>query len=159
MKGIGNDTVGKIWCRALTRHLVSNSNFSGARAATVRAATDLYGAGSTGTRTVAAAWFAVGVDGSDPVPPAPQAPSLKWINPRSGVVGAEVLVRLRAPDPQRQRVAFTATGLPPGLALDSTTEVVTGRATQQGTFDVTFTAADCDSNTARRQANREVGPR
>ncbi|WP_159045996.1 M4 family metallopeptidase [Streptomyces sp. WM6372] len=157
--GIGNDKAGKIWYRALTRYLVPNSNFSGARDATLRAATDLYGARSTETKTVAAAWLAVGVDGSDPIPPAPQAPSLKWVNPQSSAVGAEVMVRLRAPDPQRQRVTFTATGLPPGLNLNATTGVVSGNATHQGTYEVTFTAADCDGNTSQRQASWEIGPR
>ncbi|WP_392895234.1 M4 family metallopeptidase [Streptomyces sp. LN699] len=76
---------------ALTRYLVPNSNFSGARAATLRAAADLYGANSTPAKTVAAAWPAVGVDGSDPVPPAPRAPSSRWVNNRSNTVGSEVL--------------------------------------------------------------------
>ncbi|MFD5425430.1 M4 family metallopeptidase [Streptomyces sp. NPDC127084] len=151
VKGIGNDKAGKIWYRALTRYLVPNSNFSGARAGTLRAAADLYGKNSTEAKTVAAAWLAVGVDGSDPVPAAPQAPSLKWVNYQTNAVGAEVMVRLQAPDPQRQRVTFTATGLPPGLTLDKATGVVTGKPTQPGEFDVTFVAADCDGNTSNRQ--------
>ncbi|WP_443067432.1 Ig domain-containing protein [Streptomyces sp. NBC_01426] len=66
---------------------------------------------------------------------------------------------LRAPDPQRQRVVFTATGLPPGLPLDPATGVVTGRPAQPGSFEVTFTASDCDGNASTRQAGWEVGPR
>lgn len=156
--GIGNDKAGRIWYRALTRYLVPNSNFSGARAASLRAAADLYGADSTEVKTVAAAWLAVGVDGSDPVPPAPQAPSLKWVNYQRSAVGAEIMVRLRAPDPQRQRVTFTATGLPPGLTLNPATGVVTGIPTQQGKFEVTFAAADSDGNASNRQMSWEVGP-
>ncbi|MER5779672.1 M4 family metallopeptidase [Streptomyces sp. NPDC002039] len=159
VSGIGNDKAGKIWYRALTRYLVPNSNFSGARASTLRAAADLYGANSAASKSVAAAWLAVGVDGSDPVPQAPQAPSLKWVNYQSDTVGAEILVRLRAPDPQRQRVVFTATGLPPGLTLDASTGVVTGRPGQSGSFKVTFTATDCDGNASTRQMNWEVVPR
>ncbi|WP_158734472.1 M4 family metallopeptidase [Streptomyces sp. NRRL F-2747] len=159
VKGIGNDRAGKIWYRALTRYLVPNSTFSGARAATLRAASDLYGAGGSEARAVAAAWLAVGVDGSDPVPPAAQTPSLKWINFQRSAVGAEVMLRLRAPDPQRQRVTFTANGLPPGLSVDPATGVVTGRPIRQGTFEVTFTATDCDGNAASRQISWDVGPR
>lgn len=159
VSGIGNDKAGKIWYRALTRYLVPNSNFSGARAATLRAAADSYGANSAASESVAAAWLAVGVDGSDPVPRAPQTPSLKWVNYQSSTVGADILVRLRAPDPQRQRVVFTATGLPPGLTVDPATGVVTGRPGQPGSFEVTFTAADCDGNASTRQVNWEVVPR
>ncbi|WP_328786974.1 M4 family metallopeptidase [Streptomyces avidinii] len=158
VKGIGNDKAGKIWYRALTRYLMPNSNFSGARAATLRAAADLYGKNSTEAKSVTAAWLAAGVDGSDPVPPAPLAPSLKWVNFQNSVVGAEILVRLVAPDPQRQRVTFTATGLPPGLTLNAATGVVTGRPTRQGSSEVTFTAADCDGNTSKRQISWEVAP-
>ncbi|MEU6221739.1 M4 family metallopeptidase [Streptomyces sp. NPDC047022] len=157
--GIGNDKAGKIWYRALTRYLVPNSNFSGARAATLSAAADLYGKQSTEAETVAAAWLAVGVDGSDPVPPAPQVPTLKFITTQRSTVGAEIRLRLQAPDPQRQRVTFTATGLPPGLTLNKTTGVVTGRPTQQGTFAVTFTVADTDGNASNRQMSWEVVPR
>ncbi|MFE2550222.1 M4 family metallopeptidase [Streptomyces sp. NPDC059355] len=158
VKGIGNDRAGKICYRALTRYLVPNSTFSGARAATLRAASELYGAGGTEAKAVAAAWLTVGVDGSDPVPPAPPTPSLKWINFQRSTVGAEVMLRLRAPDPQRQRVTFTATGLPPGLSVDPATGVVTGRPTGQGTFEVTFTGTDCDGNAASRQISWDAGP-
>jgi len=51
----------KIWYRALTVYMTSTTNFSGARTATVNAATDLYGA--TAAATVTAAWDAVGAPG------------------------------------------------------------------------------------------------
>ncbi len=51
----------KIWYRALTVYMTSSTNFSGARTATVNAATDLYGA--TAAATVTAAWDAVGAPG------------------------------------------------------------------------------------------------
>lgn len=159
VKGIGNEKAGKIWYRALTRYLVPNSTFSGARAASLRAAADLYGGNSAEAKAVAAAWLAVGVDGSDPVPEAAQAPSLKWINYQRSAVGAQALMRLQAPDPQRQRVTFTAVGLPPGLTLDKSTGVVSGRPTQQGSFDITFTATDSDGNASQRQTKWEVQPR
>ncbi|WP_208814065.1 M4 family metallopeptidase [Micromonospora echinofusca] len=60
--GIGNAKAGAIWYRALTRYMTSNTNYAGARTATLSAATDLYGAGSTEYATVAAAWSAVGVN-------------------------------------------------------------------------------------------------
>jgi Zn-dependent metalloprotease len=59
--GIGRDKVGKIWYRALTVYMTSSTNYAGARTATLNAAKDLYGAGSTEYNAVAAAWNAVNV--------------------------------------------------------------------------------------------------
>jgi Zn-dependent metalloprotease len=46
----------------LTVYFTSTTDYSGARLATIDAATDLYGIGSTEARAVAAAWSAVSVD-------------------------------------------------------------------------------------------------
>ncbi len=59
VNGIGTAAAEKIWYRALTVYMTSNTDFAGARAATLRAATDLYGAGSIEYNAVAAAWTAV----------------------------------------------------------------------------------------------------
>jgi Zn-dependent metalloprotease len=59
--GIGRDAAAAIWYRALTVYMTSNTNYSGARTATLNAARDLYGAGSTQANAVAAAWSAVSV--------------------------------------------------------------------------------------------------
>ena len=60
--GIGRDAAQKIWYRALTVKMTSNTNYAGARAATLSAAADLYGAGSAQYNGVASAWSAVGVN-------------------------------------------------------------------------------------------------
>ncbi|MFF1702646.1 M4 family metallopeptidase [Streptomyces sp. NPDC058252] len=59
--GIGRDKLGKIWYRALTVYMTSSTNYAAARTATLNAAKDLYGAGSTEYNAVAAAWSAVSV--------------------------------------------------------------------------------------------------
>ena len=59
--GIGRDAAARIWYRALTTYMTSSTNYSGARTATLSAAQDLYGAGSTQYAAVAAAWSAVSV--------------------------------------------------------------------------------------------------
>jgi Zn-dependent metalloprotease len=59
--GIGRDAAQRIWYRALTVYMTSSTNYSGARTATLNAARDLYGAGSTQYSTVGAAWSAVSV--------------------------------------------------------------------------------------------------
>src|SRR4249919_44678 len=56
--GIGRDAAQKIWYRALTVYMTSNTNYAGARAATISAASDL----GYSTSAVAAAWSAVGVN-------------------------------------------------------------------------------------------------
>ena len=60
--GIGNDKTGKIFYRTLTQYLTPNSTFSQYRAASVQAATDLYGASSSEVSSVKAAFTAVGVN-------------------------------------------------------------------------------------------------
>jgi zinc metalloprotease ZmpA len=59
--GIGHTAAERIWYRALTVYMTSGTNYAGARTATLSAAADLYGQGSTNYNTVAAAWSAVNV--------------------------------------------------------------------------------------------------
>ncbi len=59
--GIGRDAAQRIWFRALTVYMTSGTTYAQARTATLNAARDLYGAGSTNYNTVAAAWSAVSV--------------------------------------------------------------------------------------------------
>lgn len=59
LAGIGRAKAEKIWYRALTVYMTSSTNYAAARAATLSAADDLYGAGSPETNAVAAAWDAV----------------------------------------------------------------------------------------------------
>jgi Zn-dependent metalloprotease len=58
----GRDAASKIWYRALTVYMTSNTSYAGARTATLNAAADLYGAGSPQHNAVAAAWSAVSVN-------------------------------------------------------------------------------------------------
>jgi Zn-dependent metalloprotease len=58
--GIGNDKAGQIWYRAMDIYFLSGTNYPQARAATISAATDLYGAASAEVAAVKRAWSAVG---------------------------------------------------------------------------------------------------
>ena len=60
--GIGRDKAAKIWYRALSVYFTSSTNYAGARAATIQAAKDLYGAASAEASAVARAWAAVKVN-------------------------------------------------------------------------------------------------
>ncbi|MFI1534648.1 M4 family metallopeptidase [Streptomyces anandii] len=61
VKGIGRTKATAIFYRALTRYMVSTTDFHDARVATLKAAKDLYGASSTEYKTVDRAWAAVNV--------------------------------------------------------------------------------------------------
>ncbi len=63
--GVGaanREQIEKVFYRGFTQLLPSNATFSLARAATIQAARDLYGAGSAPERAVTQAWTAVGVN-------------------------------------------------------------------------------------------------
>ena len=63
--GVGaanRDQIENVFYRAFVFMLPSNATFSVARAATIQAARDLYGEGSTAEQAVTEAWTAVGVN-------------------------------------------------------------------------------------------------
>ncbi|OLZ73636.1 flagellar biosynthesis protein FlgM [Streptomyces sp. IMTB 2501] len=70
VKGIGRAKATAIFYRALTRYMVSTTDFHDARVATLKAASDLYGANSTEYKTVDKAWAAVNVTAANT--PAPR---------------------------------------------------------------------------------------
>ncbi|MEU9456361.1 M4 family metallopeptidase [Streptomyces sp. NPDC048277] len=61
LTGIGRDKALQIWYKALTEYFTSTTNYSGARAGTLSAASALYGSSSTEYAAVKAAWTAVNV--------------------------------------------------------------------------------------------------
>lgn len=70
--GIGIESAGQIFYKAMRDYMNQTTNFAAARAATEMAAADLFGAGSAEAVSVSEAWFAVGVGdppGDRPVEP------------------------------------------------------------------------------------------
>ena len=61
LAGIGRDKAARIWFRALTVYMTSDTDYRGARAATLSAARELFGDGSAEAAAVAASWGAVNV--------------------------------------------------------------------------------------------------
>ncbi|MDF3302407.1 M4 family metallopeptidase [Streptomyces tropicalis] len=59
--GIGRDKALQIWYKALTTYMTSSTDYKAARTATLNAAKDLYGSGSTEYNAVGKAWSAVNV--------------------------------------------------------------------------------------------------
>jgi Zn-dependent metalloprotease len=62
LAGIGRAKAEKVWYRALTVYMTSNTDYAGARVATLSAASDLYGPSSAERAAVAASWSAVNVN-------------------------------------------------------------------------------------------------
>ncbi|HJV94492.1 MAG TPA: galactose oxidase-like domain-containing protein, partial [Albitalea sp.] len=61
---------------------------------------------------------------------------------RSNVIGDAVTLALSATDPNGDALTYAAAGLPPGLALDSASGIVSGTATTAGSFNVVVSATD-----------------
>ena len=70
------------------------------------------------------------------------APVFAGVSDRSTGVGQAVSLQLDADDPEGRPLTYTATGLPPGLTLQSSTGFISGTPTTVGTYNVTATARD-----------------
>ncbi len=61
---LGADAAAAVWYLALTNYMTASTNYAGARAATLSATAQIYGAGTDPMRNVGEAWSAVGVKSS-----------------------------------------------------------------------------------------------
>ncbi|MGW2207455.1 M4 family metallopeptidase [Streptomyces sp. NPDC001774] len=133
----GRDAAEKIWFRALTVYMTSSTNYAGARTATLQAAADLYGPGSPAYTSTANAWAAVNVgprihDGVTVTPPPAQY----------SLVGHEASLTVQASSTNPGPIIYTATGLPDGLSIDSSSGHISGTPAQAGRYTPTVTATD-----------------
>ncbi|BCL32599.1 M4 family metallopeptidase [Streptomyces aurantiacus] len=135
--GIGIENAASIWYRALTTYMTSSTNYAGARDATLRAATDLFGAYSDTYLAVAAAWAGINVGDRIAV-----GTNLAPIDDQTSGVGQEVSLQLDAYTTNSDAtLSYEATGLPDGLTL-SDSGLISGVPTTTGTSDVTVTVTD-----------------
>ncbi|WP_051967467.1 M4 family metallopeptidase [Kitasatospora mediocidica] len=149
--GIGRDKALHIWYQALTAHMTSTTDYAGARTATLAAATDLYGANSAEYNQVATAWAAVNV-GSLPTG------GVSVSNPgnQSTAVGTAVSLQISASG-GTGALTYSATGLPAGLSISSTTGKITGTPTTAGTSNVAVTVKDSAGATGSTAFTWTVG--
>ncbi|MFI1659884.1 M4 family metallopeptidase [Streptomyces sp. NPDC020472] len=134
---IGRDTAAKIWYRALSTYMTSNTDYAGARTATLQAAADLYGASSPTYKNTANAWAAVNVG-----PRNTQGVTLTNPGNQVSQTGTAVSLQVQATSSNAGALTYTATGLPAGLSLNASTGKITGTPTTAGTTTVTLTVTD-----------------
>ena len=84
-------------------------------------------------------------------------PTLNQPANQSGSVGSSATLLLTASDPENGVLSFTATGLPTGLSLNSTTRTISGTLQTAGTYNVTATVSD-GTQTASRSFTWTVTP-
>ncbi len=135
--GIGIENAASIWYRALTTYMTSSTNYAGARDATLRAATDLFGAYSDTYLAVAAAWAGINVGDRIAI-----GTNLAPVDDQTSGVGQDVSLQLDAYTTNSDAtLSYEATGLPDGLTL-SDSGLISGVPTTTGTSDVTVTVTD-----------------
>ncbi|MER7959930.1 M4 family metallopeptidase [Streptomyces sp. NPDC096030] len=133
----GREAAEKIWFRALTVYMTSNTSYAGARTATLQAAADLYGAGSPVYTAAANAWAAVNVgprihDGVTVTPPPAQY----------SLAGQPAQLTVQASSTNPGPLAYTADGLPDGLSISPSDGRISGTPDRTGRYTPTVTVTD-----------------
>ncbi|MEV4439078.1 M4 family metallopeptidase [Streptomyces sp. NPDC049577] len=134
--GIGRDNAAKIWYKALSEKMQSNTNYAGARDATLWAAGQLFGVGSDTYNNVANAWAAINVGSR-------VSTGVSVTNPgdQNSIVNQAVSLQIKATGTSGA-LTYSATGLPAGLSINASTGLISGTPTTTGTSNVTVTVKD-----------------
>ncbi|WFB07306.1 M4 family metallopeptidase [Streptomyces sp. LX-29] len=140
---IGRVNAEKIWFKALSQRMTSNTNYAGARDATLWAAGELFGVGSSTYNNVANAWAAVNVgqrvaDAVSITPPGDQ----------TTIVNTAANLQIRATSTNPGALRYAATGLPAGLSINASTGLISGTPTTTGTSTVSVTVTDSANKSA-----------
>ncbi|MEV6775119.1 M4 family metallopeptidase [Streptomyces syringium] len=137
---IGRDNAAKIWFKALSQRMQSNTNYAGARDATLWAAGELFGVGSETYNNTANAWAAINVG-----PRVSTGVSVTSPGDQVSVLNQAVSLQVKATG--SGALNYTATGLPAGLSINATTGLISGTVTTAGTSNVTVTVKDANGKT------------
>ncbi|MES4891142.1 M4 family metallopeptidase [Streptomyces sp. NPDC096012] len=138
--GIGRAAALQIWYKALTTYMTSSTDYAGARAAALRAATDLYGANSAQYAGVGNAFAGINV-GAHINPP---ANGVTVTNPgsQSATVGTAVNLQIQASSTNSGALTYSASGLPSGLSINGSSGLISGTPSTAGSYNTTVTVTD-----------------
>ncbi|GAA0477450.1 M4 family metallopeptidase [Streptomyces sp. NPDC046215] len=139
---IGRDNAAKIWFKALSQRMQSNTNYAGARDATLWAAGELFGVGSETYNNTANAWAAINVGSR-----LSSGVSVTSPGDQTTLVNTAVSLQVKASSSTTGSLTYSATGLPAGLSINSSTGLITGTPATTGTSTVTVTVKDAGGKT------------
>lgn len=139
--GIGIQKAGLIFYNAMLMKTTSSSYLK-YRTWTLTAAKNLYPGSCVEFNTVKAAWDAVSVpaQAADPTCSATGAVSVTNPGNKTGTVGTAISPFTVTASGGTTPYTWSATGLPPGVTIGSSTGTVSGTPTTAGTYSVTVTA-------------------
>ncbi|GHH39014.1 Zn-dependent metalloprotease [Streptomyces umbrinus] len=138
--GIGRAAALQIWYKALTTYMTSSTTYAQARTAALNAAAALYGSSSTQYAGVGNAFAGVNVGSHITVP----TTGVTVTNPgsQSSTVGTAVSLAITASSTNSGTLTYSASGLPTGLSISSSTGTISGTPTTAGTYSSTVTVTD-----------------
>ncbi|MER0242590.1 M4 family metallopeptidase [Streptomyces sp. HSW2009] len=143
--GIGRANAEKVWFKALSQRMRSNTDYKGARDATLWAAGELFGTTSVEYAEVANAWAAVNVGQRVPVP---GGVTITAPGDQTSVVNKAVSLQIKATSSNAGALSYAASGLPAGLTINASTGLISGTPTTVGTSQVTVTVTDASNKSA-----------
>ncbi len=140
--GIGIQAAGKIFYNAMLAK-TSGMTYLQYRTATLTAAKNLYSGSCTNFNVVKAAWDAISVPAQAGDPTCTTSTGVSVANPGSqtGTVGTAKSLQLSASGGTAP-YTWSATGLPAGLSINSSTGLISGTPTTAATYSTSVTARD-----------------
>ena len=85
-------------------------------------------------------------------------PSIEQLIDQNHMVGADVTVAIAASDADNDTLTYTVEGLPQGLHVDSQTGIISGVASETGTFMVTVIVSDTNGAQAHMSFSWQIDP-